>query len=181
MTLCAHNRNTTLGDVRNGNMILSRPGEMVRDAWTAMPSIYEGVRLDAFAVMPNHLHGIIVLPRGEMGFGIRPDVNDDHAGNAEGNEPRLGDVIRRFKSYTANRFRKECAALPDTRLWQRNYYEHIIRDGIALTRIREYIENNVLRWHLDRENNHRTGEDPFDEWLQSYIDGRGRAPSLPES
>jgi len=178
VTLCVHDRISLLGDIREGKMALSAEGAMVQDAWKAIPAICDAAKLDTFVIMPNHLHGIIILHRGEMGFGIRPDVNDDLAEDAEVKKPTLGDVIRRFKSYTANRFRKESASLPDARLWQRSYYEHIVRDGIALKRIREYIENNVLRWHLDRENNDRTGIDPFDEWLQSYC--RGEAPSPPD-
>jgi hypothetical protein len=62
------------------------------------------------------------------------------------------------------------------RLWQRNYYEHLIRDEDSLNRIREYIATNPLRWELDRENPQRTGEDEFDQWLAEYSRGLKKRP-----
>jgi REP element-mobilizing transposase RayT len=81
----------------------------------------------------------------------------------------LGDVVHRFKTMTTKRYAdgvKQLGWPPFRgRLWQRNYYEHIIRNEESLNRIREYIAANPLRWHLDRENPNPTGMDDFDRWL----------------
>jgi REP element-mobilizing transposase RayT len=107
--------------------------------WRGLPQHYSHVDLDSFVVMPNHIHGIVILT--DQTVPIRP------------NEARraLPEIIRAFKSFSAreiNNLRRESK----TAVWQRGYYEHIIRDEESLSRIREYIEINPLRWHLDREN-----------------------------
>ena len=78
----------------------------------------------------------------------------------------LSDVVHRFKSLTSTRYRKVVKnygwPLFQGQLWQRNYYEHIIRNDIELNYIREYIQTNPLKWHLDRENPQRTANDPLE-------------------
>jgi len=85
--------------------------------------------------------------------------------------PYLGDIIGAFKSMTTNEYIRGVRQFRWTpfpgRLWQRNYYEHIIRNEDELNRIRGYIVDNPLRWHLDRENPERVGEDEFDRWLDN--------------
>jgi putative transposase len=84
--------------------------------------------------------------------------------------PTLGQMIQWFKTMTTNEYIREVknSAWPSFagKLWQRNYYEHIVRNEVSLNRIREYISDNPVRWHLDRENPCRTGSDEFDEWLE---------------
>jgi REP element-mobilizing transposase RayT len=100
------------------------------------------MELDAFVVMPNHVHGIAVF----VGAGLAlPEEN-----GAASSAPTLGDVVRAFKSLSAihvNRLLRRSGPL-----WQRNYYEHVIRNERELDKIREYIATNPLRWALDREN-----------------------------
>jgi putative transposase len=89
----------------------------------------------------------------------------------------LGDIIGAFKSLTTNEYARgihhhDWPPFHD-RLWQRNYYEHVIRDEEALNRIREYIVTNPLGWALDRENPQRQGEDDFDRWLTSFAAPKG--------
>lgn len=83
----------------------------------------------------------------------------------------MGDIIGAFKSMTTNEYIRGVRQFRWTpfpgRLWQRNYYEHIIRNEDELNRIRGYIVDNPLRWHLDRENPERVGEDEFDRWLDN--------------
>jgi hypothetical protein len=79
--------------------------------------------------------------------------------------PTLGEIVRTFKAATTRQIR--LAGLSEFG-WQRNYYEHIIRDEDSLNRIREYIATNPLRWELDRENPQRQGEDAFDRWLATF-------------
>ena len=102
---------------------MSEAGRKVEAVWREIPSHYQGVDIDAFVVMPNHIHGIIVLT------GV---------GRAQGPAPTLPDVVRCFKSLTTKRH-------GSGKLWQRNYYEHIIRNEEDLNHARRYIIGNPLR------------------------------------
>lgn len=124
-------------------MYLSDAGHMIQTIWQEIPDHYPGIDVDAFVVMPNHIHGIIVL--GKVGTGPRACPNSAMT---------LPDVVQRFKSLTMARYRQGVKSqgwppFPG-KLWQRNYYEHIVRNESDLDRIREYIENNALNWKQDR-------------------------------
>jgi len=88
----------------------------------------------------------------------------------ESTRARLGQMIQWFKTMTTNEYirgvRNSGWPRFQVRLWQRDYYEHIVRNEVSLNRIREYIRDNPARWHLDRENPDRIGSDDFDEWLE---------------
>jgi putative transposase len=145
-------------------MILNGPGQMVELVWRQLPQWYPGVEVDAFAIMPNHMHGIVVLVgAGPVGAGPRacpepsgqPQVD---SGRPQGVAPTMSlpDVIHRFKSLTTARYR--AGVLQDGwqpfpgRVWQRNYYEHVIRNDRELARVRQYIVDNPARWEKDPEN-----------------------------
>jgi REP element-mobilizing transposase RayT len=115
------------------------------------------VELDTFVVMPNHVHGIIVLTE-PAGAGLKP---------APTKKPPLSEIIRAFKTFSSRRI-NALRDMPGISTWQRNYYEHVIRDEDVLSRVREYIATNPLRWELDRENPQRTGKDEFDRWLATF-------------
>jgi REP element-mobilizing transposase RayT len=141
VTLCIQDRLNLLGRMEGPHVALTPAGEMARRAWEAMPEHYPEVGVDTFVVMPNHLHGIVLL-RG--------------ADHPEDKVTSLGDVIKRFKSVTTRLYItgvSEQAWTPfPGRLWQRNYYEHIIRSDEDLWATREYIHNNPSQWAQDREN-----------------------------
>lgn len=190
VTIVTQARACLFGEVVDGTMRLNHAGRMVETVWDELPLFYPGVDIDAFAIMPNHIHGIIVLvgaaPRGRPGDGEgtdRPWGNRTQSraetGQARGPAPTdgcpdseqrwgpattgrglsLGDVVHRFKTMTTKRYVdgvKQSGWPPfPTRLWQRNYYEHIIRDQPALDRIRCYIDDNPLQWAFDDENPQR--------------------------
>jgi len=166
VTICSQNRECLFGDVTNGDMILNQRGEMVERTWRELPQNYPGVEVDAFVVMPNHAHGIIVLVGanppgvGPVGAGPRacPEGPGACPGRPQGVAPTMSlpDVVHRFKSLTTARYRT--GVLQDGwqpfpgRLWQRNYYEHVIRDEEELNRIQQYIIDNPGRWEDDVEN-----------------------------
>jgi REP element-mobilizing transposase RayT len=133
-------------------MQLNDAGRMIQQVWDEIPSRYPGVDIDAFVVMPNHVHGIVVLvseieqPDGTL-------VTSQKGGMA------LGDVVHRFKSFTTTQYRRgvktqEWKTFPG-QLWQRDYYDHVIRSEEELNRIRQYIFDNPAQWALDRENSSR--------------------------
>jgi len=135
---------------------------MVQQCWDEIPEYYPGIEIDAFTVMPNHIHGIVILvgatPCGCPGS--TPQIRDRREGQAQGpahtaNKRNLSlpDVIHRLKSLTTKRYADGVKhhAWPsfNKKLWQRNYYEHIIRNEEDLRMIREYIQYNPLRWADD--------------------------------
>jgi putative transposase len=191
VTICTQDRAFLFGQVVHDEMQLNDAGKMVYNVWNDLPAFYPGVQTDAFIVMPNHIHGIIILvgadPRvcpAQPSVGVGPRAYPDagpraypgqpqEMGQPQGVAPTLGlpDVVHRFKTMTTKRYADGVKRLGwepfRGRLWQRNYYEHIIRNEESLNRIREYILTNPMRWALDRENPHRVGVDEFDTWLDS--------------
>ena len=194
ITICTQNRECLFGEVVNGEMRLNGAGAMVQSVWDEIPAFYPGVLTDAFVVMPNHIHGIVILVgaalRGRPGSGHpqggvptvsaprgRPGLGHPQGGAPTGSQSRgvaralsLPDVVHRFKTLTTKRYvdgvkRDGWPPFPG-RLWQRNYYEHIIRDEQSLNRIRQYIADNPARWALDRENPDAGTPGPEDAWLR---------------
>ncbi len=145
VTLCAHDRACLFGEVVDGAMHLSELGEIITSEWFRTPVLRPQVVLDEFVVMPNHFHAVIAIEdsrRGVLPY-ARPRLRSP--------SQTLGSIVRGFKSATTasiNRRRNS----PGAPLWQRNYYEHVIRNESELTRIREYIVNNPAQWAMDREN-----------------------------
>jgi REP element-mobilizing transposase RayT len=147
--------------------MLNEYGQVVQACWDEIPCHFSHVALDAFAVMPNHVHGIIVIAHRNVGTGVGathasplPSSSPPH-----GPQPQsVGAIVGSFKSATTNRI-NEMRGTPGTPVWQRDYYEHIVRDEQELHRIREYILTNSLRWHLDRENPSCTGVDELEKLL----------------
>jgi REP element-mobilizing transposase RayT len=155
-------------------MALSKFGEIVAACWHDIPRHFQDVELDTFVIMPNHVHGIVVIARDNEG--ARDNVGATHASPPP--RPRgpkrqsVAAIVGSFKSASTRRINK-LRGTPGVAGWQRDYYEHVIRNEDGLNRIREYIFTNPLRWALDRENPGRTGEDDFDRWLASLCRRRG--------
>jgi REP element-mobilizing transposase RayT len=134
VTICINGGLPTLGKICNSQMYASKPGQMVQNAWDELPLHYPGVAVDAFVLMPDHIHGIIFL--------------------TADNTMILGDVVHRFKSLTTAKYRHGVMELGWTpfpkRFWQRNYHESIIRDEASLDKIRRYILNNPIAGESDQ-------------------------------
>lgn len=132
-----------MGAVVDGNVGLSAHGEVVMTCWEELPAHYPHVGLDAFAVMPNHVHAILLLNAeadDDVRAGLRPALTARRRG--------LPEIVRAFKSFSARRV-NAARGSPGVPLWHRNYYEHIIRDEAELERIREYVVNNPAKWEMD--------------------------------
>lgn len=167
VTVVAQNRLCLFGDVVNGEMQLNDAGEMIERWWLELNNKYATIETDEYVVMPNHFHGIVVIV-GESRTGqphrVAPTMNthNDSVGATlrgrpeEGSNPTLGNVMDWFKTMTTNEYIrgvKEHSWQPFYRkLWQRNYYERIIRNERELGRIRAYIANNPANWNTDGEN-----------------------------
>jgi len=153
VTICTQERACLFGEIINGKMVMNNAGRMVQNVWDGIESHYVGINTDAFIVMPNHFHGIIVI----VGSGPRacPDVGDVQP---QGVAPTLSfpDVVHRFKTMTTKQYADGVKTQGwrsfRIRFWQRNDHEHIIRHGEDMNRIRQYIINNPLQWESDNEN-----------------------------
>jgi len=151
VTICKQTHECLFGAVKNGEMRLNKLGETVEDCWIEIPKQYQHVNLDEYIIMPNHIHGIIVICdtdicRGEVTSPLRK-------GNTISpiRKPTLGQIVAYFK-YHSTKMMNELYWLPGAKIWQRNYYDRIIRDGRELQNIREYIRNNAVVWAFQREN-----------------------------
>ncbi len=135
VTICVQNRECLFGTISPDRMLLNDAGTMVSSEWLALSKRFPSIILDEFVVMPNHFHGIIC---------ISPDSIDN---------PKLGKIIGAFKSIVNNNYIDGVNNRDWThfnkRLWQRNYYEHIVRNDSALQKIQQYIRDNPSTWHTD--------------------------------
>jgi putative transposase len=133
VTVCTHERQCLFGEVAECGITLNEAGLVIQSIWNDLPCRFPGIGLDEYIIMPNHIHGIIIL-NGES-------VEDKPT-------PALGEVIRAFKAVAAHTIR--VSHVP-TFAWQSKYYDHIIRNDKDLDRIRQYIATNPARW-LEKRN-----------------------------
>ena len=159
VTVCVGDRKCLLGDMRNAEVILNGAGKMVLRDWKELPQRFPNIEMDEFIVMPNHLHGIInivsVDAMNHVGAGSPRPNDDEGRGNRA---PTLGQIVAYFKYQSTKSINARTggvipARTPYPKIWQRNYYEHIIRTETDLNKIREYIKTNPAMWERDRNKN----------------------------
>ncbi len=160
VTVCTYRRECFLGEIADGQMRLSDAGRMVHLIWEQLPDHYPYIKLDAFVIMPNHVHGIVMLNDSTdvVGAGLKP-ARDVRAGlkpasTAGGKRHGIPEIIRAFKTFASRRI-NESREMMGVPTWQRNYYEHVVRNDRALNAIRNYIEANPSQWDNDPENPER--------------------------
>ncbi len=169
ITICVQSHRCLLGENTDAGVKLTPIGEIVRDEWLDIPHYFNNVKLDSFIVMPNHIHGIIIIVGAT--FMVAQNGNPGELYNKRAGmnpAPTLGEIIGSFKSRCVHKCIQE--KLNVYKFWQRNYYEHIIRNEEELYAIREYIQNNPMNWKLDRENpdSERFGIDQRIYWQGIY-------------
>lgn len=154
ITICTHHRAHLFGDVRDGQMVLSAMGAVADACWRAVPEHYPNVRVDAYVIMPNHVHGVLeIMDVGAQDF-VNVGAQDFVPPRSDGKTHKFGKIIPRSVATIVRGFKtgvtKWARENTDVHVaWQRNYYEHIVRDDEALNRIRQYIRNNPARWPQD--------------------------------
>ena len=148
MTVCTNGRECLLGDIINGEMKLNGWGKIVREEWLGTETVRPNVKLDTFIIMPNHLHGIIHLTNVGATRRVAPTARKRPCGPAAGS---VGAILGQFKSITTKRINKGCPNAGIS-IWQRNFYDHVIRGEEELEKIREYIVYNPEKWTTDWEN-----------------------------
>jgi REP element-mobilizing transposase RayT len=145
VTICTKHRLMIFGGVVKEQMIKNDAGKIVQQCWEDLPNHYD-CTLGEFVVMPNHIHGIVILGQEEqlsgdrVGAGLRPT-------------PTVGlpEIVRALKSFSARRINEQQRS-PGRTIWQRGFYDHIIRDDESLGNITEYIRYNPIKWKEDRNN-----------------------------
>jgi putative transposase len=163
VTICTQQRTCFFGDVINGQMVLNEAGQMIQQTWDDLPNHYPNVTLDAFVVMPNHVHGVIFIYDSLVGDALvaSHDVSSHNTKGRPQGSP-LPTFMDRFKSMTTVEYIRGVKTFGWTpfngKLWQRGYYDHIVRNEKDLDRIRQYIINNPLQWADDTENPDFTGD-----------------------
>ncbi len=151
ITVVTHGRAALFGEIANGETRLNEFGQVIEDEWQKSSIIRQEIEMDVFVVMPNHIHGIMNI--------INMDVGATGRSPLRGGPPArsLGAFVAGFKSAVTKRI-NEMRHTPGSPVWQRNYYEHVVRDDEELLRVREYILHNPLDWENDRENPSRPAD-----------------------
>jgi putative transposase len=156
VTSCAFKAECLFGQVVNGEMVLNEYGRIVEEEWQRTGQLRPYVALDAYVIMPNHFHAILWLAEDSRGTARRAPTQRQFGQPVAKSLPTIIDAFKSAVSRRVNRQRDT----PGGQVWQRNYYEHIIRSEHALEAIRRYIGDNPARWELDRYNAEATGPDP---------------------
>jgi putative transposase len=150
VTICTYRNQSLFGDISSdGEMLLNTVGCIAFEEWEHTEEIRENVVLDEFVIMPNHTHGIIILT-GESARVCQRQTPT----KAEYGKPvpdALGTIMGQFKSIVTKRVNK-LYTTSNASVWQKNYYDHIICNERSLNSIRRYIQNNPMRWSIDRYN-----------------------------
>jgi REP element-mobilizing transposase RayT len=153
VTIVTWHREFLFGHIVNGEMIVSRYGEIVQKWWKEIPVHFENVETGAFAIMPNHVHGIILIHecRGTVSV---PNciVHHQNKGGETPPLPTLGQIVAYFKYQSTKEMNRLDSTGTVTKFWQRNYYEHIIRNETDLQNKTDYINADPLLWEQDNEN-----------------------------
>ncbi|MCP4583982.1 MAG: transposase [candidate division Zixibacteria bacterium] len=143
VTINIKDKSNHFGDVIDGKMKLNGVGMIADHYWEQIPDHYTNVKLDEYVIMPNHIHGIIIISgvKRTAQCAVPTDNRQEKRHN------RLSTVIRTYKTLTGREIRKTGKS-PDF-TWQRSFYDHVIRNNEALMIARQYIQDNPLKWHLD--------------------------------
>jgi putative transposase len=154
VTIVAWQRESMFGEILNGEMMLSHYGKIVQKCWREITAHFINVETGAFTIMPNHVHGIILIHERRGTVSV---PNDNNALPIMGGEtpplrtPTLGQIVAYFKYQSTKEMNLLANTGTVTKFWQRNYYEHIIRDENDLQNKAHYIEANPLLWAEDKE------------------------------
>ena len=153
VTIVSHKRFPIFGKINNGKTYLSHPGRIVEECWGEIPSDFSTVSLDGFVIMPNHLHGIVIIDDQRNGTttNISPFLTGDEKTMTAGPQSKsLSAIVGSFKSVATKRIHR-LGITKFHSIWQRNYYEHIIRNEDDYQSKVEYIQSNPLNWEDDED------------------------------
>lgn len=149
VTMCTFQNVCSFGHIRDCQMRKNDLGKIVCEEWLNIARSRKNVQLDQFVLMPNHLHGLIIITDRSLERSherIQPARKDRSSTTIKAGS--LGAIIGQFKASVTRRARL-ANIVGSERIWQRNYFEHIVRNEESMNEIRRYIEENPARWHID--------------------------------
>lgn len=159
VTIVTQGRECLFGEIVDGEMHLTKYGEIVRKWWDEIPLHFPNVAAGAFVIMPNHIHGMIFMIDERRGEVLSPQGDSNEMNNElPGGEtpplrkPALGQIVGYFKYQSTKEMNQADNTRTINKFWQRNYYEHIIRNEKELQQKTDYILDNPFRWEEDEEN-----------------------------
>jgi REP element-mobilizing transposase RayT len=166
ITICTQNREHFFGNIKNGIMQLSEIGKFAAQFWYEIPNHFPMVELGNFVVMPNHIHGILIMNHPVETRLIASDNNDDNNNNNQtrliaslqgknggfsgDKNPMIGNSISKIIRWYKGRCSFECRKINPNFGWQSRFHDHIIRNSRSFDNIQDYIEQNPLKWDEDR-------------------------------
>jgi len=163
ITICIHNHHCLFGNIENRKMQPNPFGQIARDQWYELPNRFPDLELDAFVVMPNHVHGILILDdtvssgliETNVGAGFTPAlVPESGRATARVAPTSVSKIIGMYKSLVLHHaiqyIKSNCPDMLLGKLWQRGFYDHIVRDHRSYEKIANYIINNPTNWHNDK-------------------------------
>ncbi|WP_293732333.1 transposase [uncultured Parabacteroides sp.] len=142
ITMCVQNRKCIFGEINNGEMILNDNGKIIEKTWLDLPNHNPHIELNIFCIMPNHIHAVIEITA-HVGAGSKPAQNNPFPNHS------LSEIVRQFKTFSSRHI-NQLSCKQGHPVWQRNYYEHIIRNEISYNNIYRYIMNNPQKWEDDK-------------------------------
>jgi len=152
ITICTQNCLCLFGNIEKGDMELNDAGIMIKHQWQELIHRFDKIKFHEFIVMPNHVHGIVEFV--EAPLVSAQNTVPPTSGQPQGIAPTVGDVVGAYKSLTTNDYIQNVKQNNwqrfNKKLWQRNYYEHIIRDEKSYFQISEYIQTNPVKWREDK-------------------------------
>ena len=150
VTICSKDRICCMAEIKNNQVYLSEIGKIVFNEWLNTEKLRQYILLDDFIIMPNHLHGIIVIEDNDFGTNCRDRVHPVSTGHKFGHvKPKsLSTIINTFKGAVT----RQCHKINLNFQWQPKFYEHIINSQDDYARIKEYIANNPINWDNDQNN-----------------------------
>ena len=165
VTICAQHRKCLFGTITDGKMRLNEIGQIVLECWNHISQHFPSVELGESVIMPNHFHGIISWRLSETRYpqpivearSPRSSENEQFSYPSKNTSTRRGEVpspalskIVAYFKYKSTKHINQHHNTPGTRIWQRNYYDHVIRDDPDLQRLRQYVQDNPMKWALDQ-------------------------------
>jgi REP element-mobilizing transposase RayT len=155
ITICVQNRECLFGKIENEEMVLNDAGKMIETEWMNLKIRFPNIELNEFVVMPNHFHGILEIVGATLVVAPIDDIMEK--GQPQGIAPMnktIGNMMDAFKSITTVEYIRGVKNLGwkpfNGKLWQRNYYEHIIRNQQSYENISNYIQNNPAKWQENK-------------------------------
>ena len=166
VTICAFERRAIFGEISSDGFIPSALGRIVSEYWFDLRKHHIGLELDAFVVMPNHIHGILILNSLKTNVIEKSEGNDVAVGaglRPARRNPSVSGIIRAFKTFSALKI-NSARGTTGRPVWQRNYFERVVRNGKEMENVQRYIFENPARWEFDRENPEAVEREKLELW-----------------